>query len=116
MAFSMLPLLRRLPTDQVRAYLVSLDPSLVEIVDWTLPDRVRVPMLRDGIDALPEVQRERIHDDFEQVAHLASDIGQQRLREALDAVPELRAKLEMLEGAESRALCALTERRGAAME
>lgn len=52
MAFSMLPLLRRLPSDLVQDYLASLDRSLRELVDWRLPDRIRVPMLRDAIDAL----------------------------------------------------------------
>ena len=116
MAFSVLPLLRRIPSEQVRDYLGSLDPCLVELVDWRLPDRIRIPMLRDAIHALPEVQRGRIHDDFEEVVHLATDVGQQRLHEALDGAPEMRAKLEKLDGAESRALCALTERRGAATE
>ena len=76
MAFSMLPLLQRLPRYQLRDYLASLDPSLRQLVPWRLPDRVRVPMLRDAIDALPEAQRGRIHDDFEHVSHLASDFGQ----------------------------------------
>jgi hypothetical protein len=78
MSFSILPLLRRLPGDQMREYLASIDRSLHELVDWELPDRIRTPMLRDAIDALPEAQRGRIHDDFEHVAQLASDFGQRR--------------------------------------
>jgi hypothetical protein len=116
MAFSMLPLLRRLPRYQLRDYLASLDPSLRQLVPWRLPDRVRVPMLRDAIDALPEAQRGRIHDDFEHVSHLASDFGQLRLHEALHGRPDLRAKLAKLEGAESRALCALMECQSEATE
>ena len=117
MAFSILPLLRRLPSDdQVQEYLASIDRALRDLVDWRLPDRSRVPMLRDAIDALPEAQRGRIHDDFEHVAHLTSDFGQQLLHEALQGIPELRAKLEKLDGAESRALCALTECRSEATE
>ena len=79
MAFSILPLLRRLPSDQVQDYLASIDRALREIINWQLPDRIRVPMLRDAIDALPEAQRGRIHDDFEHVGHLTSDFGQQLL-------------------------------------
>ena len=116
MAFSILPLLRRLPSDQVQDYLASIDRALREIINWQLPDRIRVPMLRDAIEALPEAQRGRIHDDFEHVGHLTSDFGQQLLHQALHGMPELRAKLEKLDGAESRALCALTECRSEATE
>jgi hypothetical protein len=116
MPFSLLPILRRLQSDQVREYLASLDRSLLELVDWRLSDRRRVPALRDAIDALPEAERRRIHDDLEHVAHLATDFGQQRLHEALRAAPELLAKVEKLDGAESRALCALMEAPSEAIE
>ena len=89
----MLPLLRRLPSDQVRDCLAFIDRSLRELVDWRLPDKIRIPMLRDAIDVLPEAQRGRIHDDFEHVVHLVSDFGQQHLHVILHGTPELRVKL-----------------------
>jgi hypothetical protein len=84
MSFSLPRFLRHIQPSDLEDYFEQRGIKLPERLDWNASPAKLLPCLMAAIEALPNLQRERVLDDFERVDQLTDDIGQCSLQTLLD--------------------------------
>lgn len=95
-------LLRNTPGSELQAYFAQRPVEFPEPVDWTGSNGALVKPVLKAIDALSEIERERIRLDFERADRMTSDVGQTALMDI--ASPEQRDILRDIATRHARAL------------
>src|SRR5262249_16975940 len=83
------------------------DIRLPERLDWNLVPAKLLACLRDAIEALPDLERERVLDDFERVNQLNDDIGQCSLLALAESDGALLQRFKSCHGGQARGLLVL---------
>jgi hypothetical protein len=89
MGFSLPRFLRRTPPSSLAEYVATRSLSALEDIDWRSESQAVLNQLREGIEALPEYERERVFEDFERVEQLCDEPGQRALQWVLAPYPTM---------------------------
>jgi hypothetical protein len=84
MSFSLPRFVRLIRPSDLKNYFEERDIRFLDRIDWNATPAKLVACLKAAIEALPDLQRERVLDDFERVDQLTDDVGQCALQAFLD--------------------------------
>jgi hypothetical protein len=107
MAFNLPQFLRRTPRDSLKSYFAFRSIAPAVEFDWSAAQRVFIDALRAAVENLPDGERERVYQDFENADMLADEPGQLAIR-SLFSAPFVLA-VEAMDNSEARSLAALME-------
>jgi hypothetical protein len=109
MAFNLPQFLRRTPRDSLRSYFAFRSITLAVDVDWSAAQRVFLDALRAAVENLPDGERERVYQDFENADMLADEPGQLAIRSIFWEDAPFVLAVERMDNSEARSLAALME-------
>jgi hypothetical protein len=109
MAFSLPQFLRRTPRDSLKSYFAFRSITLAVDVDWSAAQRAFLDALRAAIENLPDGERERVFQDFENADILADEPGQLAVRSLFSENAPFVLAVEGMANGEARSLAALME-------
>jgi hypothetical protein len=107
MSFSLPRLLRHIRPSDLGDYFEQRDIRFPERVDWNAVPAKLLACLKAAIEALPDLQRERVLDDFERVDQLTDDIGQCSLLALAELDAALLRRFQSCHGHQARGLLVL---------
>jgi hypothetical protein len=99
--------LRHIRPSDLGDYFEQRDIRFPERVDWNAVPAKLLACLKAAIEALPDVQRERVLDDFERVDQLTDDIGQCSLLALAEPDGALLRRFQNCQGHQARGLLVL---------
>ncbi len=99
MSFSLPRFLRHIRSSDLGAYFEQRDIRFPEPLDWNAVPVKLLACLKAAIEALPDLQRERVLEDFERVDQLTDDIGQCSLSAVVEADAALLRRFQSCHGA-----------------
>jgi hypothetical protein len=107
MSFSLPRFLRHIRPSDLGDYFEQRDIRFPERVDWNAVPAKLLACLKAAIEALPDLQRERVLDDFERVDQLTDDIGQCSLLAHAEPDAALLRRFKSCHGHQARGLLVL---------
>jgi hypothetical protein len=107
MSFSLPRFLRHIRSSDLRAYFEQRDIRFSEPLDWNAVPVKLFGWLKAAIEALPDIQRDRVLDDFERVDQLTDDIGQCSLQALAEVDGALLRRFQSSHGRQARGLLVL---------
>jgi hypothetical protein len=107
MSFSLPRFLRHIRPSDLGDYFEQRDIRFAERVDWNAAPAKLLACLKAAIEALPDLQRERVLDDFERVHQLTDDIGQCSLLALAEPDAALLRRFQSCHGHQARGLLVL---------
>jgi hypothetical protein len=107
MSFSLPRFLRHIRPSDLGDYFEHRDIKFPERVDWNAVPAKLLACLKAAIEALPDLQRERVLDDFERVDQLTDDIGQCSLLALAEPDAALFRRFQSCHGHQARGLLVL---------
>jgi hypothetical protein len=107
MSFSLPRFLRHIGPSDLKVYFQQRDVRFPERLDWNAVPPKLLAILKAAIEALPDVQRERVLDDFERVDQLTDDIGQCSLLALAEPDGALLRQFRNCQGHQARGLLVL---------
>jgi hypothetical protein len=107
MSFSLPRFLRHIGPSDLRDYFHQRDIRFPERLNWVAVPAKLLAILKTAIEALPDVQREQVLDDFERVDQLTDDIGQCSLLALAEPGGALLRRLQDCQGHQARGLLVL---------
>jgi hypothetical protein len=107
MSFSLPRFLRHIRSSDLEDYFAQRDIRFPETLDWSAAPAKLFAHLKSAIEALPDLQRERILDDFERVDQLTDDIGQCSLSALAEPDRALLRRFQSCHGRQARGLLVL---------
>jgi hypothetical protein len=107
MSFSLPRFLRHVRPPDLGDYFQQRDITFAERVDWNAIPAKLLACLKAAIEALPDLQRERVLDDFERVHQLTDDIGQCSLLALAEPDAALLRRFQSCHGHQARGLLVL---------
>ena len=109
MAFNLPQFLRRTPRDSLKSYFAFRSIALAVGVDWSAAQRAFLDALRAAVENLPDGERERVYQDFENADMLADEPGQLAIRSLFSENAPFVLAVEGMDNSEARSLAALME-------
>jgi hypothetical protein len=107
MSFSLPRFLRHIRPSDLGDYFQQRHIDFAECVDWNAVPAKLLACLKAAIEALPDLQRERVLEDFERVDQLTDDIGQCSLLTLAEPDGALLRRLQNCHGHQARGLLVL---------
>jgi hypothetical protein len=104
MSFSLPRFLRHIRPSDLGDYFEQRDIRFPERLDWNAAPAKLLACLKAAIDALPDLQRERVLEDFERVDQLSDDIGQCSLLALAEPDGALLQRYQSCHGRQARGL------------
>jgi hypothetical protein len=109
MAFNLPQFHRRTPRPSLKEYFRFRSIGISKGFDWSAAPRAYLEALRSEVETLPDRERERVYQDFEEAEMLADESGQLAIRSLFAERALFIEKFESLENSEARSLAALME-------
>jgi hypothetical protein len=107
MSFSLPRFLRHIRPSDLQDYFRQRDIRFQERVDWNAGPTKLMACLKVAIEALPDLQRERVLDDFERVDQLTDELGQCSLLTLAESDRALLQRFQSCHGRQARGLLVL---------
>src|SRR5262249_53258644 len=107
MSFSLPRFLRHIWPSDLQNYFHPRDVRFPDPLDLNAVPAKLLACLKAAIEALPDLQRERVLDDFERVHQLTDDTGQCSLQALAELDGELLRRFQSSDGRQARGLLVL---------
>jgi hypothetical protein len=107
MSFSLPRFLRRMQPSDLQGYFSTRAIHFSDPIDRTDKPTDLLSSVKALIEALPEIERERVFEDFERIDQLSDDIGQRALQSLIEHNEALLRRFRSCNGSEARGLFVL---------
>jgi hypothetical protein len=107
MSFSLPRFLRRMQPSDLQGYFSTRAIHFSDPIDRTDKPTDLLSSVKALIEALPEIERERVFEDFERIDQLSDDIGQRALQSLIEHNEALLRRFHSCNGSEARGLFVL---------